>query len=151
MVWKAITDALEWDAIIMVIFTVALLMIMFKPSTGEPRTVEVGNYKCKHFDTSGGMSLEVLKKMQSDGLCQERLEEFATLEDEFLYLERQTVCGGKSFKVPMMELDRKIRDRFAAYDFKYHNMHIKQASEPTKQVNPWITCIGGIPEKTGSS
>mgnify|MGYP005644760017 CR=1 FL=1 len=128
-------------------FLAVILLNIFNPTTGEPRVTIVGNYRCKHFDTSGGMSLEILKKMQADGLCQERLEEFATLEDEFLYLERQTVCGGKSFRVPMMELDTQIRDRFSAYDFKYHNMHIKQASEPTKQVNPWLTCPGGIPKQ----
>ena len=131
----------------MICFLAIVAFQFFNPVTGKPRAVVVGNYKCKHFDTSGGMSLEVLKKMQSDNLCQERLEEFATLEDEFLYLERQTVCSGKSFKVPMMELDTQIKDRFSAYDFKYHNMHIKQASEPTKQVNPWLTCVGGIPEQ----
>lgn len=154
MDWKrAITDALKWDAIVMILFAAAILLYLFRP-TGErvePRKIEVGSYVCKHFDTSGGMSLEILRKMRDDGLCQERLEEFATLEDEFLYLERQTVCTGKSYRVPMMELDRQIRDRFSQYDFKYHNLHIKQASEPTKQVNPWLTCPGGIPEKTESS
>jgi len=153
MVCKIITDALKWDAIFMLVFVVTIFLYLFKPNgeKAQPRKIEVGNYVCQHFDISGGMSLEILKKMRDDGLCQERLEEFATLEDEFLYLERQTVCTGKSYKIPMTELDRQIRDRFSSYDFKYHNLHIKQASEPTKQVNPWLTCPGGIPEKTESS
>ena len=76
---------MDWTSILIICFTAVMLLNIFNPTTGEPRATMVGNYRCKHFDISGGMSLEILKKMQGDGLSQERLEEFATLD--FLQLD----------------------------------------------------------------
>ena len=117
-----------------------ILSIHMSNTSPKNRMVVVGDYKARNFPLSGGMSLEVVEKMVEDGLPQDSLEEFATLEDEFLRLEKETVCGGHSFKIPAVELSRKIKDRFGNYDFSYHNLHIKQISEPSKSINPWLTC-----------
>ena len=120
------------------------LLMKAKGASNNPYVI-VGNYKATHFPLSGGMSLEVIQKMREDGLPQYSLEEFASMEDEFLRLEKETVCSGLSYKVPAIEMSRKIKSRFPKYDFRYHNLHIKQVSEPSKAINPWITCRSEIP------
>lgn len=124
------------------IFLLAILVLLLHSTNKSPknRQVMVGDYPANNFPLSGGMSLEVLEKMVEDGLPQHSLDEFATMEDEFLRLEKDTVCGGHSLKIPAVELSRKIKDRFPNYDFSYHNLHIKQLSEPSKAINPWLTC-----------
>ena len=120
------------------------LLMKAKGASKNPYVI-VGNYKAKNFPLSGGMSLEVIQKMKDDELPQYSLEEFASMEDEFLRLEKETVCSGVSYKIPAVEMSNKIKSRFPNYDFRYHNLHIKQVSEPSKSINPWITCRAEIP------
>ena len=119
---------------------ILIILIHYTKATPLGHRIVVGNYPAKHFPLSGGMSVEIIEKMRDDGLPQHSLEEFATMEDEFLRLEKETVCGGHSLKIPAIELSRSIKERFPTYDFKYHNLHIKQISEPSKSINPWLSC-----------
>ena len=120
---------------LMVVF--ALLYVFVSTTRNQ---VVAGDIKALHFPISGGFSKEVVEKMVQDGLSKQSVEEFVSMEDQFLYMEKETVCKGVSLKVPAMELSRQIKERFRDYDFKYHNLHIKQISEPSKAINPWLTC-----------
>ena len=97
----------------------------------------IGTYKTKFFTKR---SKELLEQMKSGGLSEQSLTEFAMMEDEFMGYEKQTVCHHVSYLREAMTLDQQMKDRFVGWDFGYHQLHIKQMSQPSKIINKELTC-----------
>ena len=97
----------------------------------------IGTYKTKFFTRR---SKELLEQMKLGGLSEQSLIEFAMMEDEFLRLEKQTVCHHISYLREAMTLDQQMKDRFLGWDFGYHQLHIRQMSQPSKIINKHLSC-----------
>jgi len=94
----------------------------------------------KHFYMSHGMSKGMYKRMEDSGVTSESLKSFVHMEDRMLELERVAVCSGIPRNLEVTALSQQIKDRFPAFDFTYHTIHIKQANEPNRLINKSITC-----------
>jgi|SRR6056300_377355 hypothetical protein len=112
-----------------------ILVLWISTSNGS---CEVEN--SKHFYVSAGASKKVYSQMRDDGVPKERLQTFVRLEDEFLQLEKESVCLGIPRIVPATIISNKIKDLFSEYNFSYHTIHLKQIAEPNKLVNSNIRC-----------
>jgi hypothetical protein len=97
----------------------------------------VGGYKTRFFDET---SMQMLETMKRDGLSKRSLSEFVAMEDQFLAYEKESVCNRVSRLFDASMLSQQIKDRFPGYDFKYHNEHIRQMSQPNKLINKKLTC-----------
>jgi hypothetical protein len=88
------------------------------------KQAKTDGYLTRFFEDSPE-SKEVLKKMKSDGISEDSLAEFSSMEDRLLMLMRQTR--------PTPELARaqsqQIKDRFLGYDFGYHEKILKKRSK----------------------
>ena len=102
--------------------------------------VNILGYTSKYFYMSHGESKKIFEKMENDNIAYESLKSFVIMEDDFLNLERKSVCSGVSQKVEAIALSDEIKNRFKGYDFSYHTKHLKQISEPDKVINRNITC-----------
>jgi len=102
--------------------------------------VNILGYTSKYFYMSHGESKKIFEKMENDNIAYESLKSFVIMEDDFLNLERKSVCSGVSKKVEAFALSDEIKNRFKGYDFSYHTKHLKQISEPDKVINRNITC-----------
>jgi len=102
--------------------------------------VNILGYTSKYFYMSHGESKKIFEKMENDNIAYESLKSFVIMEDDFLNLERKSVCSGVSQKVEAFALSDEIKNRFKGYDFSYHTKHLKQISEPDKVINRNITC-----------
>ena len=102
--------------------------------------VNILGYTSKYFYMSHGESKKIFEKMENDNIAYEYLKSFVIMEDDFLNLERKSVCSGVSKKVEAFALSDEIKNRFKGYDFSYHTKHLKQISEPDKVINRNITC-----------
>jgi hypothetical protein len=94
----------------------------------------------KFFYISDGDSKAMYLKMHADNIGGNALKRFVQMEDEFLQLERKSVCTGIPQIVPASILSNKIKDAFPRYDFSYHTFHLKQTAEPSKTINRKIKC-----------
>jgi hypothetical protein len=99
--------------------------------------VNIGTYKTKYFTPD---SVKLLDQMKEGGLSEQSLMEFAMLEDEFMGFEKQTVCHHISYLREAMTLDQQMKDRFPGWDFNYHQLHIRQMSQPSKLINKNLSC-----------
>lgn len=124
----------------MILVILALIFVFFAFYQGTPDEVSVSGYQTKFFKLSNGMSLEVFKQMQKDTLSDDSLVEFAMMEDRFLNLEKISVCTGLSRIAEATALSNVIKERFVAYNFAYHTIHLKQIAEPLKFINTNISC-----------
>ena len=102
--------------------------------------VNILGYTSKYFYMSHGESKKIFEKMENDNIAYESLKSFVIMEDDFLNLERKSVCSGVSQKVEAFALSDEIKNRFKGYDFSYHTKHLKQISEPDKIINRSIIC-----------
>ena len=89
----------------------------------------------KHFYISNGISKDTYTLMHADGLPKEELDAFVHMEDRFLEYEKESVRTGSPHIVPATILSNKIKVRFPKYEFSYHALHLKQISEPNKNIN----------------
>ena len=94
--------------------------------------------KTKNFQEDSKKFFKMLEK--ESGYSEETLQEFVILEDQFLSYEKETVCHGVSRLREAMTLDQQMKDRFQGWDFKHHQIHIKQMSEPHKLINKNLKC-----------
>lgn len=95
----------------------------------------------KHFYLSNGRSKQVYDLMKKDGISEDRLKNFVMMEDYFLSLEKYSVCHRTSRTLEASGVSQTIQDTFIGYDFTYHQDHIKQMSQPTKNINKKIVCL----------
>ena len=95
----------------------------------------------KHFYLSGGKSKQIYEQMKRDKLSEQSLKEFVYMEDRFLQLEKMSVCQQISYASEATGISENIKTRFGHYDFRYHQLHIKQCSEPNRLINKRIICL----------
>lgn len=95
----------------------------------------------KNFYLSDGKSKEIYKQMVKDRLSEQSLKEFVYMEDRFLKLEKMSVCEQRSYASEATGISENIKARFGHYDFRYHQPHIKQCSEPNRLINKRIICL----------
>lgn len=117
-----------------------ILYLFYEFRINQTQQVTAGGYTTKYFPLSGGMSQEIFHKMKTDGLSDTSLRDYLTMEDTLLKMEQETVCLGISYAIQGQALSQQIKNRFSAYRFDYHNIHIKQMSEPSKNLNTFLTC-----------
>ncbi len=94
----------------------------------------------KNFHLSDGASFKMYKTMEDAGASGESLSIFVNMEDRLLEIERISVCSGVPRTMEASSISRQIKERFPAFDFSYHNIHIKQTSEPSRLINKKIRC-----------
>lgn len=94
----------------------------------------------KHFYLSDGKSKQIYEQMKRDKLSEQSLKEFVYMEDRFLELEKMSVCQQISYASEATGISENIKTRFGHYDFRYHQVHIKQCSEPNRLINHKIIC-----------
>lgn len=94
----------------------------------------------KHFYMSEDMSKGMYKRMEDSGVTSDSLKAFVHMEDRMLELERLAVCSGIPRHLEVSALSQQIKDRFPAFDFTYHGIHVKQSAEPNRLINKNITC-----------
>jgi hypothetical protein len=94
----------------------------------------------KNFHLSDGTSFKMYKTMEDAGASGESLRIFVNMEDRLLEIERISVCSGVPRTMEASSISRQIKERFPAFDFSYHNIHIKQTSEPSRLINKKIRC-----------
>lgn len=122
------------------IAVILIIFLFYEFRVNRTQQATAGGYTTKYFPFSNGFSLEMFHKMKSDGLSETSLRDFLTMEDTFLKMEKDTVCLGVSYSIQGQALSQQIKERFRAYNFEYHNLHLKQMAEPSKNVNSALTC-----------
>jgi len=120
------------------IYAIAILVVVFLMYEKHTKSDEVDG--SKYFYISDGDSKSMYVKIHADGVSIDRLKNFVLMEDEFLYMEQQSVCSGIPLTIQAGVLSNKIKDMFPKYDFSHHVIHLKQIAEPTKIVNRKIKC-----------
>jgi len=73
-------------------------------------------------------------------MSDENLKRFVIMEDYLLELERVSVCTGIPRLGEATSMSQQIKDLFMGYDFSYHTAHLKQAAEPNKSINKFVSC-----------
>lgn len=117
-----------------------ILILAFTLWTKPSHEVKAGGYDSTYFHVSGGKSKELFEKMRDDGISDQSLVEFAQMEDQFLGMEKESVCFKRSRKLEALAMSQQIKERFKGYNFAYHTIHIKQVAEPDKNINKFLTC-----------
>lgn len=97
-------------------------------------------YGSKYFYMSHGKSKEMYDLMKRDGVSEDTLKYFVYMEDMLLKLEFLSVCTRTSRIQEATALSEAIKDHFPTYDFRYHQDHLKQTSNPSKLINNKIIC-----------
>ena len=117
-----------------------ILFLAFTLWTKPSHEVKSNGYESRYFYSSGGKSKELFEQMKTEGVSEQSLTEFAQMEDQFLGMERESACFKRSRKMEAIALSQQIKERFKGYNFAYHTIHIKQAAEPDKIINKFLTC-----------
>ena len=120
---------------IYIILAIILLALMY-----EKRSKSEEVEGSKNFYVSEGASKKMYLQMHKDGLGRDALKMFVQLEDQFLGIERTSVCTGMPYILQAGLISNKIKETFSKYDFSYHTIHLKQIAEPNKIVNRKIKC-----------
>jgi hypothetical protein len=122
---------------IIVIILILLFHDKFK-NINNKDVFYVGEYKTKFFQSDSKEFLEFVKEKKF--LSEESLEELAMMEDQFLSMERETVCAGLSRYREATALDQQMKDRYISLSFKHHEIHLRQMSQPSKLINKNLHC-----------
>ena len=112
-----------------------ILILAFTLWTKPSHEVKAGGYDSTYFHVSGGKSKELFEKMRDDGISDQSLVEFAQMEDQFLGMEKESVCFKRSRKLEALAMSQQIKERFKGYNFAYHTIHIKQV---------FTFCLGAV-------
>jgi len=120
---------------LIVFITLFVLYLLYET---RPIAEEIGG--STHFFLSDGASRNMYLRMRQDGMSQEDLNLFVTLEDTLLQLERTSVCTTISRLIEATAASNLIKEKFPKYDFSYHAVHLKQIADPTRNVNSRIRC-----------
>tara|TARA_R110002074_G_scaffold111070_3_gene238759 strand:- start:445 stop:828 length:384 start_codon:yes stop_codon:yes gene_type:complete len=121
------------------LYALAALVLILTFSTKREKQVRADNYQTSNFEISPE-SRQMFHKMERDRLSQETLKKFLIMEDRFLEYEKDSACRGIPRGIEAGALDQVIRETFIAYDFSYHNKHLKQINEPNRIINPNLKC-----------
>jgi hypothetical protein len=74
--------------------------------------------------------------MKEDGVSDQSLGEFATMQDLMLEYQHDAVWNKIDRSKETKQLSDQIKKRFAAYDFDYHSSYIKQSQKYDVFINP---------------
>lgn len=121
-----------------ILYLVIILTLIFL-MRDEIRHIEEVPHS-KYFYMSNGKSKEMYRQMKKDGVSEDNLKLFVYMEDMLLKLEFLSVCSRTSRIQEATALSEAIKDRFPVYDFRYHQDHLKQTSNPSKLINSKIIC-----------
>lgn len=116
--------------LLIVLFVLLMLFVKYK-SNNVPGSTGFGSD-----------SLEMYNQMVKAKLSQQSLNEFVAMENKFLNYERMSVCGVpvKNYFTEALELSQVMRERFPAFDFRYHQVHLNQIADPIKYINKELKC-----------
>jgi hypothetical protein len=117
-----------------------LVYILTTAYSASPSQAKIGSYETSNFKISGGASLNTFKDMKANGVSDEMLMKFATMEDKFLEYEKQAVCYKRPAIQLAISMSQQIQELFLGYNFSYHTLHLKQIAEPDKTVNRNLVC-----------
>ena len=117
-----------------------LVYILTTAYSASPSQAKIGSYETSNFKISGGASLNTFNDMKANGVSDEMLMKFATMEDKFLEYEKQAVCYKHPFIQLAISMSQQIQELFLGYNFSYHTLHLKQIAEPDKTVNRNLVC-----------
>jgi hypothetical protein len=90
--------------------------------------VMVGSYQTKFFDISPN-SVDIIRRMKRDGVSEQSRFEFATMEDRFLLLVKQSTTTAYNQYQLAYTQSQMIRERFPAYEFEYHDAFMDQIED----------------------
>lgn len=116
-------------------------MITYEITVDRKIQGRVNGFETQHFPISAGESLNIFKELQKQGVSDETLMRFAMMEDQFLAYEKESVCNGIVRTHQAVQLSQQIKETFPGYNFDYHELHIKQISEPNKLINRHLKCF----------
>ena len=74
--------------------------------------------------------------MKEDGVSEQSLSEFVTMQDLMLEYQHDAVWHKIDRSKETKQLSDQIKKRFAAYDFDYHSSYIKQSQKYDVFINP---------------
>ena len=114
---------------------ITLMLIFWADSRSQP---SVDGVKAHFF---GPDSVQKFNELKDTGVSSDSLKEFLAMEDRFLAYERESVCSKVSRTTNAVAMSQQIKDRFAGYDFSYHDTHIRQMSTPDRLINPNLVCF----------
>ncbi len=114
----------------------AYIILTLYNKTSESDQISIGNYQTKNFSELSKELFEKVKKVYPE----KTLQELVMMEDLFMYYERQSVCGGISRLREAFMLDQQMKDKFRGVDFSHHQRVLKQISEPSKIIDPYLKC-----------
>lgn len=122
------------------VYVIIALIALFMMIPKTDKQVEVGGTRSSNFEISPE-SRKMFDKMKLDGISNDNLKKFLIMEDRLLEYEKDSACRGRERIMDASGLDQAIRDTFVAYDFTYHNNHLKQISETNRIINPYLKCF----------
>lgn len=124
-----------------IVLLIIVYMITYEVTIDKKIQGRVNGFETQNFPTSAGRSLEIFKELEKQNVSDETLMRFATMEDQFLQYEKDAVCNGINRTQLAVQLSNQIKESFPGYDFSYHELHIKQISEPNKLINRHLSCF----------
>lgn len=122
------------------IYLLIAVIALFMMIPRADKQVEVSGTRSSNFEISPE-SRKMFEKMKLDGISNDSLKKFLVMEDRFLEYEKDSACRGRDRIMDATGLDQGIRDTFIAYDFTYHNKHLKQIADTKRVINPYLKCF----------
>lgn len=125
-----------------IIIVLAIVYMITIEVVSRPEQARLQNgYETQNFHISNGKSLGIYNELIKQNKSDEVLAKFATMEDKFLDYEKDAVCRNIDTKYNAIQLSQQIKEAFPGYNFDYHDIHIKQISEPNKLINRHLNCF----------
>ena len=134
-----------------ILIVIAIVYMITIEVVSKPYQARLQNgYETQNFQISNGKSMDIYNelmwqnkwhKLDKRQNSDEVLAKFATMEDKFLEYEKDAVCRNIDTKYNAIQLSQQIKESFPGYNFDYHDIHIKQISEPNKLINRNLKCF----------
>lgn len=121
----------------MITIIAAIILFIILSREVHSDNVSLDGFRTKNFNQRSKQAYDELKEA---GVGKESLVEFLMMEDRLLELEKISVCQGISTNREITEVSQQIKNRFPGFDFSYHILFIKQASEPNKLIDKNLKC-----------
>lgn len=90
------------------------------------------------------MSKKMYDTLYQAGVGEESLREFVDMENQLILYERDSVCNLIDRSIEAEQMSQKIKDRFKGFDFRYHQIYLKQTADPSRTVDKHLTCLGVV-------
>jgi hypothetical protein len=123
-----------------VLTIVCIIAIVYFNTHTKTNEFKAGNYETENFKISGGKSYKNAEILQNMKVPLESVKLYLMMEDEFLQMEKDTVCRKNNKLVSASILSQDIKEKFPYLNFDYHQLHIQQMASPNKFINRNLTC-----------